>query len=334
MYVLSAQSAFFWGKKQIGKCLCILTYTQILNTNHFKEKIMLKRQVGFLGVLFMAAAVYASDFFPAKVGNKWEFDYESFEGHSAGGKTDSGIVTWVISAIEQQGNTKKISITQKRNLRRSTYFMVGSSSSYDSTFNPPRELPAVVISFVDSGNVLYRSHQLSGRQSTEVLVHDPKGAVPSGICVHDTAITVCKSPKTAKLVITGSCDLSQDFFGTEEKHPIFDFFFQCDGIGPVEYHYDSHGTSMMTGGHSWENWTLRSLPASINRNPAKKNNIVSGNRRQTILLVNESLRPNFTAGSVYDLYGRTLRYENRQGKSINADGVYIRLPENKKNFNR
>jgi hypothetical protein len=295
---------------------------------------MHKRKIGFFGVLFIMAAVHASDYFPSKVGNKWEFDYEFFEGHSRGGKTDSGVVSWVISAIEQQGNTKKISITQKRNLRRSTYFMAGSSSNYDSTFNPPRELSAVVISFIDSGNVLYRSHQLSGRQSTEVLVHDPKGAVPSGICVHDTAITVCKSPKTAKLVITGSCDLSQDLYGTEEKHPIFDFFFQCDGIGPVEYHYDSHGTTMMTGGHSWENWALRSLPVSIKKDLVAKNKFVSANRMQTILLVNKSTPLNFTTGPIYDLYGRILRCESSLEKPVQADGIYIHLPENERNLKR
>jgi hypothetical protein len=285
-----------------------------------------------LAACVMVLTANASDFFPAKIGNKWEFDYESFEGHSAGGKTDSGVVNWVISAIEQQGNAKKITITQKRNLRRSTYFMAGSSRSYDSTFNPPRELQAVVISYIDSGNVLYRSHQLNGRQSTEVLVHDPKGAVPSGICVHDTALTVCKSQKNAKLVITGSCDLSQDLYGTEEKHPIFDFFFQCDGIGPVEYHYDSHGTAMMTGGHSWETWTLRSLPVSIKKDIAAKNKFVSGNRMQTILLVNESLRPNFTAGPVYDLYGRILRCESSLEKPVEADGIYIHFTENGRNL--
>jgi hypothetical protein len=302
----------------------------MVNTN--KDKIMHKRQIGFFGVLFIMAAVHASDYFPAKVGNKWEFDYESFTGHSRGGKTDSGVVSWVISAIEQQGNTKKISITQKRYLRRSTYFMAGTSDNYDSTFNPPRELSAVVISFIDSGNVLYRSYQLSGRQSTEVLVHDPKSAVPSGICVHDTAITVCKSPKTAKLVITGSCDLSPDKQVTEQKHPIFDLFFQCDNIGPVEYHYDSHGTTMMVGGHSWEDWTLRSLPVSIKKVLIAKNRFVSANRMQTILLVNKSTSLNFTTGPIYDLYGRILRCENNQRKSIRTDGVYIRLPENERNL--
>jgi hypothetical protein len=284
---------------------------------------MQKRQIGFFGVLLTVAAVCASDYFPAKIGNKWEFDYESFEGHSGGGKTDSGVVSWVISAIEQQGNAKKITITQKRNLRRSTYFMAGSSRSYDSTFNPPRELQDVVISFIDSGNVLYRSHQLSGRQSTEVLVHDPKGSVPSGICVHDTAMTVCKSQRNAKLVITGSCDLSPDLYGSVEKHPIFDFFFQCDGIGPVEYHYDSHGTTMMVGGHSWETWALRSLPVSIKKDLVAKNKFVSANRMQTILLVNKSTPLNFTTGPIYDLNGRILRCESSLEKPVQANGIYI-----------
>jgi hypothetical protein len=293
---------------------------------------MKKVLICVLAACMMVLTANASDFFPAKVGNKWQFDYESFEGHSRGGKTDSGVVTWVISAIEQQGTAKKISITQTRNLRRSTYFMAGSNDNSDTIFNPPQELPAMMISFIDSGNVLYRPHQLYGRPSTEVLVHDPKGAVPSGICVHDTAITVCKSPKIAKLVITGSCDLSQDLYGTEEKHPIFDFFFQCDGIGPVEYHYDSHGTSMMTGGHSWENWTLRSLPVSIKKELVAKNKSANGNRMQTLLLVKKSAPLNFTAGPIYDLYGRLLRCESSLEKPVNADGIYIRLLENGRNL--
>jgi hypothetical protein len=287
-----------------------------------------------LAACVMVLTANASDYFSAKIGNKWEFDYESFEGHSAGGKTDSGVVSWVISAIEQQGNAKKITITQKRNLRRSTYFMAGSSRGYDSTFNPPRELSAVVISFIDSGNVLYRSYQLNGRQSTEVLVHDPKGVVPSGICVDDTAITVCESPKNAKLVITGSCDLSPDLHVTEQKHPIFDLFFQCDSIGPVEYHYDSHGTTMMVGGHSWENWTLRSLPVSIKKDIVAKNKFVSANRIQTILLVDRSTPLNFTTGSIYDLYGRILRCESSLEKPVQADGIFIHLPENERNLKR
>lgn len=286
---------------------------------------MLKQLIGTVIIFGVVLAVNASDYFPAKIGNKWEFDYECFTGHSAGGETDSGMVTWTITAAGQKGNAKEVTIKENRNLRRKTYSMYGKG--YDSTFNPPRELPSMNLSFIDSGNVLYRTFQLDGIQTTEVLVHDPKSAVPNRICVHDTTISVLRSERAAKLVITGSCDLSDDNLGEEPKHRIFDFFFQCDSIGPVEYHYDSHGTTSMVGGHDWENWTLHSLPLSIKREIANAHKFNMGNNGpQLVLRVNGFTNSKPENKSLFDLNGRILPDVKSSGHVSRCNGVFICLP--------
>lgn len=272
---------------------------------------MHKQKMGFFCVLFMAATVFASDYFPANVGNAWEFDYESYSGHSRGGTTDSGIVTWTVIKIEPQGSGKKITIRQKRTLRREIFFMVAYDKNYDSVFNPPREVSSGDITFIDSDNKATGTISLCNEQKTAVLIHDINGKIPSGIAVQKTTSTILGSQRSVIALKNG-----------------FNYK-QCENIGPVEF---SDSVQIGMNGTAWENWKLRSLPLGIQRDQITRDKSTSGNRMQTMLLVNESQRPNFTAGPIYDLYGRILRCETIQGKSIRADGVYIRFPENRRNL--
>jgi hypothetical protein len=275
-----------------------------------------------------AAAFGASDYFPAEVGNTWEFDYRSFTGHSAGGTTDSGIVTWEITEVQQQGTTKIVAITQQHCLKRRIFFMAGNPDKYDSVFNPPRELPPENIAFVDSGNILYRKYSRDRMQTTEVLVHDKKGPIPSSICVKDTSIEVLKTIRQAALVITGTCDLSPDDPNSSViKHKPFDYFLQCDSIGPVAYLYDSQGTALMVGGHNYENWVLRSFPTGISHTYAKSGDIRVGNRPQLVPLLGVPARWAFIHSSVYNLRGRVMPDLSRFGKKTKGAGIVVVFPD-------
>jgi hypothetical protein len=280
----------------------------------------MQKRIGFFGVLFIMAAVHASDYFPAKIGKKWEFDYQYFSGHGAGGETDSGIVTWTITAISQKGNVKEITIKQERKLRRKSYKVY--TVSYDSIFSSPRELQPEVVKFIDSGNVLYRPQEQGGMSSMQVLVHDPNGKIPSGICVHDTTILVNKYQRAAKLVTTGSCDLSTD-------HVPYDYFFQCDSIGPVEYHYDWRGTMIFTGAYTAEHWTLHNSPVNIKKETVYMNGISYGNNKpRSALSLNAFTSTTFYDNLLFDLNGRCVTGMKTTRNIPVSKGVFIIIPGN------
>jgi hypothetical protein len=290
----------------------------------------MKKSILLYLVCSAAAAFGASDYFPSKVGTTWKFDYVSFIGHGSGGLTDSGIVSWVVTSIDRQGNEKIVTIVQQRKLRRSIYNMLTDpNNKYDSIFNPPRELPPENIVFVDSGNMLYRKYSRDKMQTTEVLVHDKTGTIPSSICVKDTSIEVLMAIRQAALVITGTCDISWDIPGSGViKHLPLDYFLQCDSIGPVAYLYNSRGTIAREGGVSCEVWTLRSLPVSIrqsSRGQARDLRTVNG--PQLIPLLGVTARSAFKNGSVFDLRGRMITDAGCFDKQYKGAGIVILFPK-------
>jgi hypothetical protein len=268
-------------------------------------------------VCFSAFSVDASDCFPANTGNSWEFDYCFFDGHSGGGQTDSGTVTWTIIAVTQQGSAKKVTITQTRTLHRRTYFMAGSPRSYDSMYNPPRMLSPETISYTDSGNVLYRSFQRYSRNITEVLLHDPKTAVFSQLCVKDTDINVLGVKQPGKLLTTGTCDLASN------DHVYYDYFIQVENFGPVRFTFDSKGATIMVGGHSWETWVLRTSPAGVISNPSI--NGQSSPLPAARLVSNGSMQLRFypNAEATLNAQGRALRGWSAGREGLLAYGIYI-----------
>jgi hypothetical protein len=248
------------------------------------------------------------------------FDYEHFLGHAAGGETDSGIVTWTITTISQKGNVKEITIKQERKLRRKSYKMY--TVNYDSILNPPRELQPEIVKFIDSGNVLYRPNEKLQMPSMQVLVHDPNGKIPTGICVHDTTILINKYQRGAKLVTTGSCDLSKD-------HVPYDYFFQCDSIGPVEYFYDWRGTAIFSGAYTAEHWTLHNSPVNIKKETVNTNKISYGNNRpRSALSINGLTKTTFYDNLLFDLKGRLVSDIKTTSNVPISKGMLIIIPGN------
>jgi len=199
-----------------------------------------------------------ADFFPVAQGAVWEFDYHLRVGHSGGGTDDYGIVRWEIAALIP-GGYDRIVIAQTRRLMRRT-FAGYWGPSYDSAYNPPR-IRVDTVRFTGYGNAFFSA-------TGQVLIHTRNGAVPDSISVCDTMITIGGAQKNAVYAISGVCDLSRDANYQTVKHPQFNFFIQQDSIGPVAYRYDSHGTRMLVGGWTWEDWVLRSPIKTITTLPA------------------------------------------------------------------
>ena len=272
---------------------------------------MQKQVIGIFFVLSIMLAVNASDYFPSKVGSAWEFDYKSFQGHSRGGTTDSGIVSWKICAIEQQGNAKKITIQERRELHRRTLFLVAYDNNYDSIFIPPRELTSDTVTFIDSENVLYGTISLITGQKTETLIHDPNGKIPSGIVVHNNSAMILGSIKPVIVVQNGSSCSKQ-----------------CDNIGPVEF---SDTVQIGLNGRESESWTLHSLPVSTKRELAQTRNVNPGyNRPQLTLMINELKNPISGNNLTYDLKGRIVPYISNSEKVSMCKGIFICIPDKSK----
>jgi hypothetical protein len=302
----------------------------ILVTRKYQKEnqTMRKPLFSLLAALLFACAIPAADYFPASVGRTWEFDYGSYDGHSAGGVTDSGVIYWTITDIAAQGTAKVITIRQVRTLTRSIYLnAMFMEDAYDSSFNPPRILSEDEIQFIDSGNVLYRKSTDS--RMVQVLVHDPKGTVPSSICTQDTLVTLLGSSRPATLVITGSCDRSYDNPGSPVKHETFDYFLLSDGIGPVMYRYDSRGSRLLSGGFFASDWTLRALPVGVRKSLVPNKQGLRGSEFSIGLL-------GFTPGAlastghpqyIYDLHGRLIAADDGSGRALRAadltKGIFI-----------
>lgn len=199
-----------------------------------------------------------ADFFPVAQGVAWEFDYHLRAGHSGGGTDDYGIVRWEIAAFIP-GGYDRIVIAQRRSLMRRTLSGYWGTT-YDSTYNPPR-ISEDTVRFTGYGNAFFSA-------TGQVLIHTRNGAVPESISICDTMITIGGVQRSAVYAISGVCDLSRDADYQTVKHAQFNYFIQQDSVGPVVYRYDSHGTRMMVGGWTWEDWILRSPTNTITTLPA------------------------------------------------------------------
>lgn len=270
---------------------------------------MLKTFICSFVAICLVLPVNGSDYFSYTAGINWEFDYGSYSGHSRGGTTDSGIVTWTVIKIEPQGSGKKITIRQKRTLRREIFLMAAYDKNYDSVFNPPREVSSGDITFIDSDNEATGTISLCNEQKTLVLIHDLNGKIPSGIAVQKTTSIILGSQRSVIALKNG-----------------FNYK-QCENIGPVEF---SDSVKIGMNGLDCENWKLHSLPVST-RNELQQiqkyqiNNI----RPQLTMRMHGFTNSTYGNNLLYDLRGRIATDINKSGQVSRCSGIFICLPGKK-----
>ncbi|NLW31594.1 MAG: hypothetical protein GXY77_09080 [Fibrobacter sp.] len=212
-------------------------------------------------ILWGVTALFSADFFPTDLNRQWIFNYEYRTGHSGGGTNFYGLKYWeIIKKDSSENELTSFTVLEKTELTRKKYQGYWADP-FDSVFTEPRVSYDTIV-FENDGNIIHNNRD-------QYFIHDPQLQVPEEICVKDSATEVSGEIENTILTIKGSCDMSQDDPSSKVvKHENFNFFFQKDGIGPVTYIYDSHGTRQLVGGYSWEVWNLRS-PVST-QNPENK----------------------------------------------------------------